>query len=399
MQHSSPLASPLARAGAVTAALALAALGLAGTAQAQEPPAPGAGGPGDIVSSEPTEFQYWPGYPADASAWKISYTSTSASGEPNTVSGTVVVPDDGRTGTRPLITYAVGSVGLGDKCAPSAGFPDGSTAEAPLINAALVRGYAVAVTDYEGLGTPGDHTYTVAQAEGTAVLDAARAAQRLPGAQERGVGADSPVGVMGYSQGGQASAWAAEIQQSYAPELDVKGTASGGVPSDLMKVAEHANGGESAGYIMMSAIGHDTAFPELKLDSYLNDAGRDLVGLAKDECTGAILEAGKGKTIEDMTVRNPLDEPDWQQAISANKLGTTKPSAPVFLYHGEADETIPYEQGTGLRSDWCARDVPVEWQSFPGDGHVQTAINGNGPALEWLGARFADRPAESNCPG
>ncbi|GAA2076534.1 lipase family protein [Streptomyces albiaxialis] len=402
MKHSSSLATSLGRArtaGTVTAVLALSALGLAGGAQAQEAPAsPKAeAGPGDIVSSEPTTFQYWPGHPADADAWKISYNSTSADGEQNTVSGTVVVPKDGKTGPRPLITYAVGSVGLGDKCAPSAGFPDGSTAEAPLINAALVRGYAVAVTDYEGLGTPGDHTYTVAQAEGTAVLDAARAAQRLPEAQKMGVSAESPVGIMGYSQGGQASAWAAELAESYAPELKVKGTASGGVPADLAKVAEHANGGESAGYIMMAAVGHDAAFPELKLDKYLNDEGRKLVDVTKNGCVGEILDAGKGKKIEDVTTSNPLDQPDWQKAIDANKLGTKTPTAPVFLYHGEADETIPYELGTGLRSDWCGKGLPVQWQSFPGKSHVQTAIDGNGPALEWLGKRFQGEPAQGNC--
>lgn len=400
--QSSSLASPLGRACAATAALALSvlgALGSGGGAHAQErPAAPSAeAGPGDVVSSEPTEFQYWPGYPADASAWKINYTSTTATGEENTVSGTVVVPDDGKTGPRPLIAYAAGSVGMGDKCAPSAGFHDGSTAEAPLINAALVRGYAVAVTDYEGLGTPGDHTYMVAQAGGSALLDAARAAQRLPEAQQMGVSAESPVGIMGYSQGGQASAWAAEIHAAYAPELKVKGTASGGVPADLMKVAEHLNGGDEAGYIAMAAIGRTTSAPELDLDKYLKDEGRQLVEAAKEGCLAENIEAAKGKRIEDYTVSNPLEQPDWQQALNADKVGTKKPSTPVFLYHGEADTTIPYELGTGLRSDWCAKGVPVEWQSFPGAAHVQAAIDGNGPALEWLGARFADQPAQGNC--
>lgn len=400
--QSASLASPLGRACAATAALALSvlgALGSGGGAHAQERPAsPSAeAGPGDVVSSEPTEFQYWPGYPADASAWKINYASTTSTGEENTVSGTVVVPNDGKTGPRPLIAYAAGSVGMGDKCAPSAGFHDGSTTEAPLINAALVRGYAVAVTDYEGLGTPGDHTYMVAQAGGTALLDVARAAQRLPEAQQAGVSAESPVGIMGYSQGGQASAWAAEIQAAYAPELKVKGTASGGVPADLLKVAEHLNGGEEAGYIAMAAIGRTTANPELDLDKYLKDEGRELVESAKEGCLAENIEAAKGKKIEDYTVSNPLEQPDWQQALSADKVGTEKPSAPVFLYHGEADTTIPYELGTGLRSDWCGQGVPVEWKSVPGAGHVQGAIDGNGPALEWLGARFADQPAQGNC--
>lgn len=353
--------------------------------------------PGELLGSEPSSFQYTPGQPTPTKAWKISYRSTSADGRPNAVSGTVIVPDDGKTTPRPLITYAVGTVGIGDKCAPSAGFPGGTTAEAPLVNAALVRGYAVVVTDYEGLGTPGDHTYMVARAQGSAVLDAARAAQRHPEAAKYGVSAEAPVGIMGYSQGGGASAKAAEMAGTYAPELKVKGTASGGVPADLTKVADSLEGGDSAGYLLMSAVGQSAANPALKIDSYLNDEGRKLAEVVRAECVGTVLEAGRGKTIEDVTTSNPLDQPDWQQAIAEQLIGADGPSAPVFLYHGDADETIPYAIGQQLRADWCAKGTAVEWKNFPGQSHVGAAIQGNGPALEWLGQRFADQPGTGNC--
>ncbi|MGH4030419.1 lipase family protein [Actinomycetota bacterium Odt1-20B] len=353
--------------------------------------------PGEILSSEPSAFQYTPGVPTPTKAWKITYRSTSADGRPNAVSGTVIVPDDGKTTPRPLITYAVGTVGLGDKCAPSAGFPGGTTTEAPLVNAALVRGYAVVVTDYEGLGTPGDHTYMVAKAQGSAVLDAARAAQRHPEAAKYGVDKAAPVGIMGYSQGGGASAKAAEMAASYAPELKVKGTASGGVPADLAKVADSLEGSDSAGYLLMSAVGLNAADPALHLDKYLNDEGRKLAAVVRNECVGTALEAGRGKTIEDVTTSNPLERRDWQRAIAKQFIGSKRPSAPTFLYHGDADETIPYAVGQKLRADWCAKGHAVEWKSFPGQSHVGTAIQGNGPALEWLGQRFAGQPTSGNC--
>ncbi|MGW0909606.1 lipase family protein [Streptomyces sp. NPDC002853] len=353
--------------------------------------------PGRILSSKPSSFQYTPGVPTPTKAWKITYRSTRADGRPNTVSGTVIVPDDGKATARPLITYAVGTVGLGDKCAPSAGFPGGTTAEAPLVNAALVRGYAVVVTDYEGLGTPGDHTYMVAKAQGSAVLDAARAAQRHPGAAKYGVSAGAPVGIMGYSQGGGASAKAAEMAATYAPELKVKGTASGGVPADLAKVAESLEGGDSAGYLLMSAVGQNAADPSLALNKYLTKEGRRLAEVVRNECVGTVLEAGRGKTIEDVTTSNPLDRPNWKKAIAKQLIGSKSPSAPTFVYHGDADETIPYAVGQKLRADWCAKGNAVEWKSFAGQSHVGTAIQGNGPALEWLGRRFAGEPASGNC--
>ncbi|PKV87177.1 lipase family protein [Streptomyces sp. TLI_146] len=378
--------------GALAAGLLLSAA--TPTAFAADSDSGAAARPGDVVSSAPTAFHPLPGQWTNTKAWHITYRSTTAKGGPNVVSGTVIVPDDGRTGPRPLVTYAVGTVGMGDSCAPSAGFPYGTTVEATLINQIVQRGWAVAVTDYEGLGTPGDHTYTVGRAEGTAVLDAARAAQRLG---IPGVSAESPVGIMGYSQGGQASSWAAELHKSYAPELKVKGTATGGVPADLMKVAHFNDGGLGSGLIFMAAAGQDAAFPELKLDTYLNPAGKALVDYFKSHCVAVDSTVGSFKKITDLTVKNPLEQPDWQSRLNESRLGTVAPDAPVYLYHGTVDELIPYGVGEGLRGDWCGRGASVSWHPLPLLGHIGGVTVGALPAADWLGDRFAGRPAAGNC--
>ncbi|MFF4603361.1 lipase family protein [Streptomyces sp. NPDC001339] len=388
---------PRATALATAAVLSL-TLGLAGAAPASgQSDAPAKVRPGDIVTAAPTSFHPLPGQPTGTRAWHLTYRSTTAEGTPNTVSGTVIVPHDGKKGPRPLITYAVGTVGLADSCAPSAGFPKGTTMEANLIQQLTARGWAVAVTDYEGLGTPGDHTYTVGRAEGQAVLDAARAAQRLPGARAAGVTEVSPVGIMGYSQGGQATSWAAELHRSYAPELDVKGTATGGVPADLRTVADANDGNIGAGLILMAATGQNAAFPELRLDKYLNAKGRHYVDFMKKNCVAVNTVAGLFKRISDVTVENPLDAPDWQRRLEESRLGTQKPDAPVFLYHGTVDELIPYGVGKRLRADWCAKGATVRWAPIPLGEHVLGAIVGSVPAAEWLAGRFADRPDGGNC--
>ncbi|OLT20842.1 lipase [Actinomadura sp. CNU-125] len=361
----------------------------AGTASAE------ATRPGDIVSVEPSAFRALPGMDTPTRAWKIHYRSTDASGEPDVVSGTVIVPEGGHSGTRPLLTFAVGTVGMGDQCAPSATLPEGGTPAGGSVAQALLRGWAVVVTDYPGLGTPGDHTYLVGRSEGTAVLDAARAAQRLPGAQQAGVTADSPVGIMGYSQGGQASAWAAELAGTYAPELNVAGTASGGVPADLLK--HGPDGGTGDALALMAAIGHDAAYPELDLEEYLNAEGRALAETMRNGCVVDIALASQGKTFDELTARNPLEEPDWQARLKADKLGTRKPSDPVFLYHGTADKIVQHDVGAQLRSDWCARGATVQWESVPLGDHMLTALIGTGPAMDWLGERFEAQSAQGNC--
>ncbi|WP_405762309.1 lipase family protein [Streptomyces sp. NBC_00045] len=352
------------------------------------------GRPGDVVSSAPSAFHPLPGQPTNTKAWKVHYRSTTADGAPNTVSGTVIVPQDGRTGPRPLVTYAVGTVGMGDSCAPSNNLPYGTAMEANLIQQLTLRGWAVVVTDYEGLGTPGVHTYTVGPSAGHAVLDAARAAERLP---EAGLSASTPVGIMGYSQGGQASSWAAELQGSYAPELQVKGTATGGVPADLMEVADFNDGSYGAGLIFMAAAGQDAAFPELRLDSYLNPAGKALVAGMKDGCVAIDAIAGSFKRITDLTTRNPLEQPDWQARLNQSRLGRTAPAAPVYQYHALGDELIPYAVGRQLRAQWCAKGADVEWDTVWVGEHVSGVITHSPEAGNWLADRFAGRPTHTDC--
>ncbi|MCC0096645.1 lipase family protein [Streptomyces flavotricini] len=349
---------------------------------------------GDIVDVSPSAFHPLPGQPTGTKAWKIHYRSTTADGAPDTVSGTVIVPQDGRTGPRPLVTYAVGTVGMGDSCAPSNNLPYGTAMEANLIQQLTLRGWAVVVTDYEGLGTPGVHTYTVGPSAGRAVLDAARAATRLPGA---GLSADTPVGIMGYSQGGQASSWAAELQGSYAPELNVKGTATGGVPADLLEVADFNNGSYGSGLVFMAAAGQDAAFPELRLDSYLNPAGKALVAGMKEKCVAVDAIAGSFKRISDLTTRNPLEQPDWQARLNQSRLGRTAPAAPVYQYHALGDELIPYAVGRQLRSEWCAKGADVEWRTIWVGEHVSGVITHSLAAGNWLADRFANRPTHADC--
>ncbi|GHB27856.1 lipase family protein [Streptomyces chryseus] len=402
MSHTSRTRIPARRRLAAVITTLAAALALTTTTSTAVPTAPGdiatpTATPGDIVTSTPTSFHPLPNQPTHTNAWHLTYRSTTAKGAPNVVSGTLIVPKDARTGPRPLVTYAVGTVGLADQCAPSAGFPKGTTVEANLINQAVQRGWAVAVTDYEGLGTPGDHTYTVGRAEGHAVLDAARAALRHPEAGRSGLSDQSPIGIMGYSQGGQASSWAAELHDSYAPELNVKGTATGGVPADLLEVADFNDGNIGAGLILMAATGQHAAFPELELDKYLNAKGRAYVDFMKKNCVAVDTVAGLFQRISDVTVTNPLDQPDWQQRLTESNVGTHAPDHPVYLYHGGLDELIPYSVGRQLRADWCGRGANVQWRSHPLLGHIGAVTVGAFPAMDWLGERFAGRPAQGNC--
>jgi hypothetical protein len=367
------------------------------------PPAQLPATPGTIIRSRPATFTVDPlaktAVPGVRST-QVLYRSTGALGEPIAVSGTVLVPTTPwlGLGPRPLVSWAVGTRGVGDACAPSYTLSQGADYEGLFIKAALDRGWAVAVSDYQGLGTPGTHTYVVGRAEGHAVLDMARAATRLSGS---GLGATTPVGLMGYSQGGGAVGWAAELAATYAPELRIKGTAAGGVPSDLTAVADFVDGGPLVAFALLASIGLDAAYPELDLDSYLNAPGQQLLGEADDLCLVSVdgvstLFQTAFTSRDDYTTSDPLASPAWQARLAENRLGTARPNAPVFQYHGLVDEIVPYGQAADLRRTWCDRGATVTWAPLPGE-HLLGMVEGVGPAMDWLGLRFAGVPTWGNC--
>ncbi|MEO3803230.1 lipase family protein [Nonomuraea sp. B1E8] len=351
---------------------------------------------GDVVSAQPATVYLLPGrlLEVPVNAWHILYHSTSATGSLNTVSGTLLVPK-GRYpfGTRPIVGYAVGTHGLGDQCAPSAAMSQGREAELALVSLFLLKGFAVAMTDYEGLGTPGPHTYMAGISQGHAVLDSIRAATRVPGS---GLSSRAPVAVMGYSQGGASAGWAAQLQPAYAPELRLKGVAAGGVPADLHAVANHLDGGDDFGLAAAAGVGLDAAYPELGLDADLNDRGRALLADAADDCVGE-LDRLAGLRFSDLSPIDLLGQPKWQARLAENRLGSAAPQVPMFLYHGTGDEIIPLSVGSTLRSAYCRAGVTVRWVALPAPDHVTGAIEGGPLAIEWLALRMYGLPASGNC--
>lgn len=352
---------------------------------------------GDVVEARATTVYLAPGrlLEVPVKAWHLRYRSTSATGEPNVVSGTLLVPAAPYPlGRRPVVGYAVGTHGLGDQCAPSAAMAGGTEAELAIMSLMLLKGWAVAVTDYEGLGTPGDHTFMAGLSQGHAVLDAIRAAVRVPDAN---LSAAAPVVVMGYSQGGSSAAWAAQLQPSYAPELRLRGVAAGGVPADLRAVADHLDGTGDFGLAAAAGLGLDAAYPELRLESHLTPEGAALFGDARDDCVGDLRAKLGGRRLSELTTTDVLDLPEWRARLAENRLGASAPKAPLFLYHAKGDEIIPYELGRTLRREYCARGANILWTGLPAGSHVLGAVEGAPLAVAWLATRVAGLPAIGDC--
>lgn len=348
------------------------------------------GNPGDVIRWRASAAPL-----TGANAWQILYRSTTALGAPTAVSGTVLVPAAPYPGTRPVVAYAAGTQGWGDQCAPSKSIASGTFDELFAVNNLLAKGWAVVVTDYPGLGTPGDETYNVGIAEGYAVLDALRAATRLPPA---GLSAAAPALIEGYSQGGGAAAWAAQLHPQYAPDVRLRGVAAGGTPANLQAVAQHINGSLFFAFLAGTAIGFNAAYPSLNLDQYLTDEGRQAVAQLDTECQLTALAQFAGKRVEDYTVggANPINTPPWKAVLDQNNLGALRPDVPLLQYHGLIDEVIPFQVEAALHQQWCALGVTTKLNGYLAE-HVLTQVVAQGDVVNWLAARVAGLPAPRSC--
>lgn len=356
---------------------------------------------GSLIRTEPATFKLDPLNATSVSrtVTRVLYKSTNRAGKAVAVSGTVFVPKTPwlGLGKRPIIGYGVGTQGMADRCAPSRQFAEGFEYEGMFIEGLLLRGYAVAMTDYEGLGTAGTHTYMDRVSQGRAVLDVVRAAQKLPNS---GLTADNPVGLTGYSQGGGSTASAAELAATYAPELKIKGAAVGAVPANLAAVAKFLDGSMWSVFGLYAAVGLAASY-NVDSSPYFNDRGKALVQRIHDECVFDLFKSAftqtSALTTDGSSSATLLAKQPFAAMIEAQRIGRTKPNFPVLVDHSALDDTIPHAVGKQLAKDWCSKGANVRFSTNLKPLHVGGMLAHTTDAFGFFEARFAGLPQLSNC--
>ncbi len=128
-----------------------------------------------------------------AVAHRVRHRSHDLHGRPTESSGLVIAPSE-PVADRPVLSWCHGTTGLGDAACPStqpdpAGdlrtyFEPGSTQQidygVPGAQDWIDAGGVVCATDYQGLGTPGMHQYSVNRTNAIDAITVVRAAQELP---------------------------------------------------------------------------------------------------------------------------------------------------------------------------------------------------------------------------
>lgn len=392
---------------------------LAGYDPFYDDPVTNLGAPGTLLRTQPAPHLLnilgpdFPGY-----AEKILYTSTTVHGEPVATSGFVIQPATPwqGPGPTPTVVFAPGTRGSGDACAPSrgpwltgqidvAGPSVGINYELASYHAAALMGARVVVVDYIGLGTPGAHTYVLHDEEGHAVLDAARAV----------VPAGDPVAFYGYSQGGGATAAAAELHPTYAPELNLRGTFAGAPPADLFATMEGVDNSAIVAVLGYALAGWQERYPQLRdiVEPYLNQRGHAFLADTADSCivdsalrwamTDTRALSSTGESLGEIAAR----EPEVKEIFAAQNLGRRSPTTPILVSTGGSDDLVPSPQAIQLARDYCAAGAPAALlnENIPaltpglkiGLNHSVGIFTQALPSFQWISDRFHGAPAASNC--
>ena len=325
-----------ARAWAILVMALICGISTGSVGSAQQPDLPDTV-PGNVVSSEPLPFDF--GLPGTARAHRITYWSAGPTEQPALSSGAVFVPaGEPPEGGWPVVSWAHGTVGVGDQCAPSRTPYEGRTRD--YLAHWLSEGYAVVATDYAGLGTPGAHAYLEKSSASRNVIDMVRAARAVePTLADRWL-------AIGQSQGGHAVLHAAHIATSYAPELDYRGAVATGAPSNLEYAFQL--GGPSLPDLGLDGLdvfatyvlaGLREARPDLDVDSYLTPLGRSEVDTVESTCPGD-LRTHHGSV--GALLARPIAGTEMFDALTQYlAVPTDGYDRPIFIGQGVIDTMVP----------------------------------------------------------
>lgn len=335
--------------------------------------------------------------PPRTRAWRIRYATTNARGEAVAATALVAHAADAAPGPRPIVAWAHGTTGVEPACAPSAGAtPFG----APGLERALATGWLWVAPDYPGLGTPGTHEYLVGAGEARAVLDAIRAARRLPGTN-----AGAKAVIWGHSQGGHAALWAGILAPAYAPDAGVIGVAAAAPATDLPELTAHVQY-SVAGRILNAYLlrAYEATYPDVRFDDWSPGVRGAFARRASRGClegrTALVALANAAVIGGSIFARDPRGGALGRRLVENSP--TQRIDAPVFVAQGAADELVLPSIQERFVAARCRAGQVLEYARYAGRDHL-SLVAPDSPfvpeLVAWTHARFDGAPAPVACGG
>ncbi|WP_371307019.1 lipase family protein [Gordonia sp. (in: high G+C Gram-positive bacteria)] len=361
--------------------------------------------PGEIIAARRINAATFGVVPLNVDAWQLSYRSTDSRGEPIAAVTTLLKPRGTIKGPRKIVSMQLAEDSLAGYCAPSYAVQQWSAAaavgqvvipaESIIMQGMLAQGWAVALPDHEGPR----HAYGAGPLGARITLDGLRAAKRFG---PIGIDDRSPMGMYGYSGGAIVTGHAAELKQSYAPELNILGAAEGGVPADLKVVLNAAQNGATSGLILGAVIGLGREYPYFQrfLDTHVNPVGKAVIAAKDPLCVqhqAMVLPFLNNKGFLNWP-GDPVNAPPVKRVLDETRMGKAVPDMPMYIWNSQLDEVIPVGQVNTLVHTYCR--TPGAQVTYTRDHlseHGIAEISGAPLAVLWLKDRLDGTPAARGC--
>lgn len=351
--------------------------------------------PGLLLRAEP----FTTDVPEGVRAWRILYGTTRANDELVVASALVAVPHDQLRARTPVIAWAHGTTGLRRWCAPSLRSRNTIGAGGiDAVRAALDRGWAVVAPDYPGLGTRGVQPYLIGSGEARSVLDAVRAARRIP---QLDLGRRTTV--WGHSQGGHAALWTAMAQPDYAPDVRLAGVAAispVSSPATFLRDLQRRPVGTI--FVAYALAAYEGTYDDVNIGDHVRASARIPLERIADRCLrsrAGEVSIREAEIMADRFVKGSLYEGGLGRRLSENDAtGVMEP--PVLIAQGETDRVVTLRLQDDYVRERCEAGQSLDYRTYPGRGHGDLLTQPSpfvDELLTWTADRFASKPTTTTC--
>ncbi|MCB1621938.1 MAG: alpha/beta hydrolase [Thiothrix sp.] len=291
--------------------------------------------------------------------YKLVYVTQDQNGALVNASGLLVLPDRNPQLAGPLLSFQHGTI-YHDAKAPS---NDLTPSAPPLLFASL--GYITLAPDYLGYGSSrgAPHPYLQKTPSAMVVIDLLRAAQTW--LDNQGIRRNGQLFLTGYSQGGYVTMAAQQALEALnTADLQVTAAVPAAGPYDV--------GATLNALLALRASG--TA------------AQRSLADTLAAALMGQVIPEDSDISFDNSIFSSYISH--GAGGVAAQNVHDWKALAPVRLFHGRDDETVPFINGTHARDAMQARssaDVQlIECEAEPAD-HAQCIVPYALYTLDYLG--------------
>jgi triacylglycerol lipase len=194
-----------------------------------------------------------------------------------------------------------------------------------------------------------------------------------------------------------ATAWAAEVQADYAPDLNLVGAVLGSPVGDLGHTFRRLNGTLFSGLPAMVVAALSHVYPGLEriISEHATEDGKTMLKSIEQMTTVEAMVRMVRKDMDDLVdwpLQQILDTPEVQHVFDSIKLGTKAPSIPVLIVQAVHDELISVEVIDELAAAYIAGGTDVTYHRDALSEHLLLHPLSAPMTLRWLRDRFAERP-------